>query len=150
MSWDALASADGDLAGRAARLLSEEHGYAFLATTAADGAPRVHPVAPITTPGAVYLALLDTSAKLRDLRRDGRFALHSSVHPPDDEEISVRGTVAELAGRQVRERVRAARTGGAELGDSMVLLEMTPRYVLWSTRRDGVPQRRSWRAADPR
>lgn len=145
MPWEALRSGNPDLAGEAARLLSESHGYAFLATTTADGAPRVHPVSPVVTPTAVYLALTSTSPKVRDLRRDPRFALHSSVLAPEDEEISVRGTVTELGGGD-RDRVRDERICGAELGDSMVLFGLNPEHVRWSTWTDGKPERSSWRA----
>src|ERR1700741_568183 len=73
-------------------LLAERHGYASLATPAADGSPRVHPVAPIRGERGLFVAVGRTSPKLADLRRDPRMALHATVLPPDDEEFALRGT----------------------------------------------------------
>lgn len=147
--WDQLAGSAPELAAHCARLLSERHGYVFLATTSADGSPRIHPVAPIITPTAVHVAVSLTSPKLRDLRRDPRFALHSSVHPPDDEELAVRGTVVEVPDEQSRRAVAAQRISGAELHGSMTLLALAPAHVMWTVWRDGAPHRVVWRADDP-
>ncbi|MGH2405330.1 MAG: pyridoxamine 5'-phosphate oxidase family protein, partial [bacterium] len=51
---------------------------AYLATLRGDGAPRVHPVTPIVGEGRLFLFMEPTSPKGHDLRRDGRYALHSS------------------------------------------------------------------------
>ncbi|MGI5126913.1 pyridoxamine 5'-phosphate oxidase family protein [Pseudonocardia sp. CA-107938] len=127
-------------------MLAEEHGYAFLATITADGAPRLHPVALLRTPAEVHLAVVETSLKLRDLRRDPRFALHSSVVPPLDEELSVRGSVQEITDVRVRERIGATRLDGAELADRMVLFALVPKRVVWTVWADGRPRRTTWRA----
>lgn len=52
---------------------------AYLATTRKEGAPRVHPVTPIIGRGHLFVFMEPTSPKGHDLRRDGRYALHSSV-----------------------------------------------------------------------
>jgi len=139
VTWERFAAAEPSLAATAARLFTEEHGYAFLSTIAADGSPRVHPVAPLLTPTSVYVALTETSYKLRDLRRDPRFALHSSVRPPLDEEFSVRGVARELADERSRTEIGAARLGGVELADRMVLFGLTPQRVSWTVWEDGAP-----------
>lgn len=51
-------------------------GLAYLATTRADGGPRVHPMCPLLTADGLY-AFIVPSPKQRDLHRDGRFAMHS-------------------------------------------------------------------------
>lgn len=55
---------------------------AYLATTARDGAPRVHPVSPFISEQELYVFMEPTSPKGDDLRRDGRFALHAPVDAP--------------------------------------------------------------------
>jgi Pyridoxamine 5'-phosphate oxidase len=56
-------------------------GLAFLATVRPDGAPRVHPVCPVISDVGLHL-LIVTGPKRQDLRRDGRYALHSDTCPP--------------------------------------------------------------------
>jgi hypothetical protein len=56
-------------------------GLAFLATIRRDGGPRVHPVCPVISPAGLHL-LISAGPKQQDLRRDGRYALHSETCPP--------------------------------------------------------------------
>src|ERR1700746_2582876 len=56
-------------------------GLAFLATVRSDGAPRVHPVCPVISDAGLHL-LIVAGPKQQDLRRDGRYALHSEACPP--------------------------------------------------------------------
>ncbi|MGA3214380.1 MAG: pyridoxamine 5'-phosphate oxidase [Acidimicrobiales bacterium] len=53
----------------------------FLATVTKDGGPRVHPICPLVTDRALY-GFIVPGPKRDDLRRDGRFALHSETFPP--------------------------------------------------------------------
>lgn len=57
----------------------------FLATTRQDGGPRVHPICPLQVGDGLY-AFVVPGPKLGDLRRDGRFALHSETFPPPNHE----------------------------------------------------------------
>lgn len=70
---------------RAGRALTYQFGVglAFLATIRVDGGPRVHPMCPLITEDGLF-ALLVPSPKRDDLRRDGRYAMHS--FPADDNE----------------------------------------------------------------
>jgi hypothetical protein len=52
---------------------------AFLATISRDGSPRVNPVAPVICQGRLLLFIEPISPKAADLRRDGRYAIHSLV-----------------------------------------------------------------------
>lgn len=54
-------------------------GVAYLATVKADGSPRVHPVTPIVGEEHLFLFMEPASPKGKDLRRDGRYAMHCSV-----------------------------------------------------------------------
>ena len=71
--------------GRAGRRLLAEHVLAYLATTRADGSPRLHPVVPVVADGELFVAIGDWSPKWRDLRRDPRCVLHALPGARDDE-----------------------------------------------------------------
>ncbi len=70
MFWIAFAGQSPVLAARGRTLLTERHGYAYLATVTADSSPRVHPVAPIIGDNGLFVAVAHGSPKLADLRRD--------------------------------------------------------------------------------
>lgn len=70
---------------RAGRELLAEHVLAHLATTRADGSPRLHPVVPVLAEGELFVAIGDWSPKWRDLRRDPRCVLHALPGASDDE-----------------------------------------------------------------
>ena len=98
MSWDAFASAEPMLAAEARKNLYEVGiGLGFLATVRPDGAPRVHPVCPIVSAAGLHV-LVVAGPKQRDLRRDGRYALHSETCPPPNEEdgCMLTGTAVEV------------------------------------------------------
>ena len=82
-------------------------GLAFLATVRPDGAPRVHPVCPVISEAGLHL-LIVAGPKRQDLRRDGRYALHSEACPPphQDDGFAVAGRVSEVTGAAQRQAVR--------------------------------------------
>jgi hypothetical protein len=141
--WTAFADNSPDLARRGKRLLAESHGYAFLATVADDGSPRVHPVAPILSESGLFLAVTSHSPKHDDLAADHRVALHSSVHPPDDEEFWLRGVVHEVHGAASR-KAAVAGASGAVLSQDMTLFEVDLVSAGWSTWRHERPMREHW------
>src|SRR5215470_6438545 len=55
-------------------------GLGFLATVRADGSPRVHPVCPVISAAGLHVSVV-AGPKQADLRRDGRYALHSETCP---------------------------------------------------------------------
>jgi hypothetical protein len=146
MLWPAFAEQSSQLARRGRRLLAEEHGYSYLATVAADGSPRLHPVAPILGDRGLFVAVRNRSPKLADLRSEPRMALHSTVLPPDDEEFSVRGISREITDGNARATAVLGARGGAQLSDKMVLFEIDLVEVSWTHWLGGQPTRRSWRA----
>lgn len=76
-SWADFEAAAPELAAfGAARLLRAP---AYLATTRASGALRVHPVTPIIGGGHLFLFMEPTSPKGHDLRQRGAYALHNGV-----------------------------------------------------------------------
>jgi hypothetical protein len=91
-------------------------GLAFLGTVRPDGGPRVHPVCPVISPAGLHL-LITAGPKRQDLRRDGRYALHSEACPPprQDDGFAITGRAIQVtdadAVRVVRGQVLAERDG---------------------------------------
>ena len=82
-------------------------GLGFLATVRKDGGPRLHPICPIIAHGGLYGFILPSPKRL-DLRRDGRFALHSFPPAETDDEFYVTGRVVEIDDPAIRESVANA------------------------------------------
>jgi hypothetical protein len=131
ITWTQFEQQAPDLA-RAGReqLYAFDVALGFLATVRPDGAPRVHPVCPVISPAGLHVLIVD-GPKLEDLRRDGRYALHSETFPPPREEdgFSVSGRAAEVADPGIRaivtEQVRGERGGVLWPGfDDQALLEL--------------------------
>lgn len=78
-------------------------GLGFLATVRPDGAPRVHPVCPILSEAGLHV-LVVPGPKQQDLRRDGRYALHTETCPPPNHEdgCMLTGTASEVTSTAVR------------------------------------------------
>lgn len=99
ISWNQFAQQEPALAaaGRA-QLYQHGLGLGFLATVRKDGGPRVHPVCPVISAAGLHVLILP-GPKLHDLRRDGRYSLHSeTVAPPNaDDGFAVTGTATEIA-----------------------------------------------------
>ena len=78
-------------------------GLGFLATVRPDGGPRVHPVCPVISPAGLHL-FIQPGPKLRDLRRDARYSLHSETVPPprEDDGVALTGQAREIADQDVR------------------------------------------------
>jgi hypothetical protein len=157
-SWEDLSAVRPDLAAAGRRLLYLHGiGLGFLATTRADGGPRVHPICPILTESALF-GLIVPGPKLNDLRRDLRYALHSETFPPpnQDDAFYVTGTAVEVsdsstweqvATQMLTERSTTERWTGFE---SQILFEFrVERCLLTLTQAaDGFPAGHTvWRAA---
>lgn len=82
-TFDEFASAAPDLAS-AVRARFEATGLAFLGSTRADGSPRVSPFEPILHDGRLFLGSMPQAVKARDLQRDGRCAVISTLASKDD------------------------------------------------------------------
>jgi hypothetical protein len=92
VGWAAFAVAAPDLAKRGAKRFA--HGVAWIATTAEDGRPFVHPMTPLLTDGRLLAFIALGTPKERNLRRDGRYAMHA-VLGEDDEEFLISGRAIE-------------------------------------------------------
>jgi len=109
VSWPDFARAAPDLADMGRQMLyAFDVGLGFLATVRLDGGPRVHPVCPIFVGEHLYTMVI-SGPKLNDLKRDGRYALHSETFPPphEDDGFYVSGTVAEVQQRDLIDAIGA-------------------------------------------
>ncbi|MEK6408006.1 MAG: pyridoxamine 5'-phosphate oxidase family protein [Acidobacteriota bacterium] len=146
MSWRKFGFAAPELAAFGAAMLTKR--LAYLATIRADGALRVHPVSPFISHDTLFVYMEPTSPKGKDLRRDGRYAMHCSV---EDEsggggEFCVRGRAVVVDEPQTRGKAfDAARAIGYKPNDRYVLFELGVEEALATTYEDGVPVRRRWR-----
>ena len=119
-------------------------GLAFLATIRPDGGPRLHPVCPVIGRAGLHL-LIKAGPKQQDLRRDGRYALHSETCPPPrhDDGFAVSGRAREVTDAEtacvVRRQVLAERDGKVWPGfDEEAIFELRlERCLLMLTEADG-------------
>ena len=112
VTWAEFAGRSAELADAGRRLLyafgSAGPALAFLATTRADGGPRVHPVCPTLCDGGLYVFVIGASAKRADLARDGRYALHAFPSEKDDESFYCTGPAHEVRDAALRTRAEAS------------------------------------------
>jgi hypothetical protein len=77
-AWSEVLEAAPELAA-AAQGRFEAYGLGLLATVRRDGAPRISGIEPLFANGELWLGMMPDSRKALDMRRDGRFALHSAT-----------------------------------------------------------------------
>jgi len=122
-SWMSFALAAPDLATFGARLLGSRPAY--LATTDAAGAPRVHPVTPVIGTDELFVFMEPTSPKGRDLVERGHYALHNGV--PDNAgtggEFSIRGVAVLVDDPGVR--AAAVAVAAYEPAERYILFRLT-------------------------
>jgi hypothetical protein len=142
--WGQLVDEAPELSASADARLAD--GVAYLATTARDGAPRVHPVTPIIGGGSLFVFMEPTSPKGHDLRRDGRFALHSAVDDAQGTggEFLIRGEARLVEDPDVR--AVAAASASYTPDDRYVLFELLPDELQTTDYPEGLPRTRRWRA----
>ena len=101
-TWAEFSAVRPDLAEAGLRLLYQHGvGLGFLATTRGDGGPRVHPMCPILT-GEDVFAFIVPSPKQQDLRRDGRYAIHSFPCPENEDAFYFTGKARLVEDEAVR------------------------------------------------
>ena len=145
MSWKDLETAAPELAAFGFRRF--ENGVAYLATVRQDGAPRVHPVTPIIGQGHLFLFMEPTSPKGHDLRRDGRYALHSAVSDPNGTsgEFIITGSARVCV--DPAERSLASQLASYRPADHYVLFELSVESAVSTIYKDGMPVRQHWKHA---
>ena len=135
MKWSQFGQQRPDLEAVARDLLYQHGlGLGFLATVAADGGPRVHPICPMLTED--LYAFIVPGPKLADLRRTGRFALCSeTVAPPrHDDNAYLVGTVQEREDPELRQRLTEQLLAERSLREPWPGFENEPLFELYVER----------------
>ena len=141
-TWGGFAEARPELARFGEEQLGR--GVAHLGTVRPDGSPRVHPVTPIIGEGRLFIFMEPTSPKGTDLRRDGRYALHSLVTDADGTggEFLVRGRATPVEDDATRAiAVQAASYSPAE---RYILFELDVEGAASTVYEQGRPVRQRW------
>jgi hypothetical protein len=114
-SWGDLEAAEPELAA-AVRARFEATKHHVLATLRSDGAPRVSGTEIILHDGVLAIGSMWHAVKALDLRRDGRFALHSNPGDGSMEggDAKVSGTAVELRGAMAAAIAEQLSTEAAE------------------------------------
>jgi hypothetical protein len=146
-SWREFEERAPELAAFAHERLND--GVAYLATVRADGSPRVHPVTPLIRHGALFVRMYPSSPKGADLRRDGRYAMHSAVADTDGTggELAIAGNARQVQDAEVIDRVMRGLSGTP---DRYVLFEFEIDEAMSTVYEDDRDVRRRWRATDAR
>jgi hypothetical protein len=106
VTWSEFESDAPDLAEAGKKLLYQFGvGLSFLATLRKDGAPRLHPICPTVVDGHLY-ALIGPTPKRADLKRDGRYALHTFPAAEVDDEFLVMGRAKFIDDPAIADKVR--------------------------------------------
>ena len=144
--WDEFQAAAPAVAAAGRQLIFRgPAGEALLATVRGTDPPRIHPVNVEIVGGELYVFVLP-SAKLADLERDGRYALHAHVDPAAPSEFMLRGRAHEVLDAEVRASVAAAWSFTADetfrlfrldieaalLGERSDADDWPPRYARWT------------------
>lgn len=129
--WADLVLARPELADAGTRLLYFHGvGLGYLATIRKDGGPRIHPVCPVVDRGGLYVFVGNHSPKVHDLRRDGRFALHSFPIPDKDDEFCLAGTTRVVNDDDERAHVHDTYTAQGTFTTDDTLFELLPDRAL--------------------
>jgi hypothetical protein len=82
LSWSEFRAAAPESAALFEKRL-DATGMALMATTRADGFPRISPLEPAVLGDRLYLGMMPDSTKSKDLRRDPRCCIHSATEDKD-------------------------------------------------------------------
>jgi len=154
VTWKEFETAAPEIASAGRRLLYQfgPSGpfLGFLATTRADGGPRVHPVCPAIHDGQLYVFVIGNSPKRRDLARDRRYALHAFPGRTDDESFYCTGPAVEIRDPALRADLASAAAHNVQPDESLfhLLLERV-LHTTWVNPRQPKtqPVYTRWRAA---
>lgn len=154
-TWGHFAHSAPELASIASTLLTVPGtGFGYLATVDVVGAPRIHPIMPVWAAESMF-AFIGPSPKLRDLERDGRYALHSTGSADVDDELMIAGRAFIRDEDDLRAVATAACPFDPAVDTALVELLLgrvmwanysprgvfPPRYVVWRDGDGAMPRR---------
>lgn len=140
-TWSTFEEDNAEMAAAGKELIQQFGvGLGYLATVRRDGGPRLHPICAILCDGGLY-GLIAPSPKQGDLRRDGRYALHTFPNPERDDEFYLTGRAVERDDALLAARVRAAQiaAGGTSSGDESVFEFLIEHALLSTYKKRGEP-----------
>lgn len=144
MSWKEFEKNSPELASLGHEKLNRK--ITYLAILSKGGSPRIHPVTPFIGNGMLFIFTQPLSPKIRDLRRDGRYALHCSVGGEGPLiEFLVSGSAEEVSDPFVRTQAESIAASPVVI-DSYVLFEFkVERVLVVEYDEDRKPVVRRWR-----
>jgi hypothetical protein len=144
--WATFAAAEPEMAEKGRALIYQRgDGEGFLATVAASGTPRIHPLNVGVQDGRLLVFVQAHSAKARDLEANPHYALHAHQDPERPHEFQVRGTARLVTDPGVRSA--AAANWFFTVSDAYPLYELLIEHALLGERdsaNDWPPRYRSW------
>ena len=146
--WGEFAATKPQMAERGASLLGI--GVAFIATTATDGSPRVHPFTPLISEGRLLAFVATHTVKYHNLRRDARYSVHAMLGKDDEEFMIIgRAVVSDDWASRMQAAVEARKINMTSKND--VAFEFTIEFAHWAIWRGlGTPgirrEAEAWRA----
>ena len=145
-TWSEFAAAAADLAAYGEARFYRAR-VAFLSTISQDGSPRVNPVEPVICNGRLLLFIPPDSPKANDLRRDGRYAIHSLVDNMSGigGEFSIKGVATPIDDPAMREQAVDAACYSPPA--AYVLFELTIDAALARDYEDGQLIQQRWEEA---
>jgi hypothetical protein len=145
--WKELQEQASELAEFGAERLKNK--VAYLATVAKEERPRVHPVAVILGEGYLFVFMEPTSPKAHDLRKNGRFALHSSVTDTSGSngEFTADGRASLVSDPQLR--ATAARLSWYKPKESFILFTLFVETAMGTIYSNGKAVRKRWTRSSP-
>lgn len=152
VSWKEFEIRAPEMADAGKKLLFQSGpGLAFLATVRKDGAPRLHPICPTVLAGSLYALILPSSPKCGDLKRDGRYALHTFPPKDRDDEFLVMGRAYFIDDRAQEVKIREDQVArGMTSSQNEALFRFDIDRVMWAKYPDGhgtwPPKYTVWRA----
>jgi len=140
-TWKAFAEQSPELADFGKSRFGS--GVAYLATTRADGSPRVHPVTPIIG-DELFLFMEPTSPKGKDLQRDSRYALHCAVENSGggEGEFYVRGTATLITDPAIRQEAITAASYTPK--ERYILFTLTIEFAFMNIYTDTGAESKRW------
>jgi len=143
MSWKHFEQENPQLAAFGRERLHRR--VCYLATVRKDGSPRVHPVSPLIADGHLLVFMEPTSPKGHDLRRDGRYAIHSSVVDNDGSggEFTVSGSAHLVESAALRKTADTAH--GTQPREQWILFEFEIATAASTVYENDKPVRVHWK-----
>ena len=143
MSWRELEASAPEIA-RLGRERIGETRVVLLATLRRDGSPRISPVEPCLFHGHLLFGAMSRSLKTRDLLRDARCTLHSTVTGPDngEGELKLYGRAVQ-ADEDVRDRCQGWWTERPRNAATVFALNIEQAaFISWDTEHGEMTVRR--------